>query len=134
MTAARMAQGWSWLMVVVAGGLVVVLPPLARMGQEGYCENIDHPGPCASAWDLAGPGLAFLAVGVWGLVAGRALRQGRPWGRPVVIVTFSLLALASFVGLVGATQSEDPGAAVLWLFPLAYCAITATFAATDRPR
>jgi hypothetical protein len=30
-------------MVMVAGALIVVLPPLARMGQEGYCENSDPP-------------------------------------------------------------------------------------------
>jgi hypothetical protein len=94
-----MALAWSWVVLALGLFTLVVMPPLILATEDGYCENIDHPGPCASAVDLFAPGLVVTAAGVVHVASVRALRRGRRWGRPAVLAIFGLWSAGLLVGL-----------------------------------
>ena len=99
---------------------------------NGYCESIDHPGPCSSLASAAVPGLVLAAVGLWGAASGVGLRRGRGWARWAVMVTFSLWAAAMAAGLIGAAVSPDgssAGGVIVMLLLLAVCVTIVVHAA-----
>lgn len=105
---AGMARAWSWAVLLVGLLLVVALPPLVRATEDGYCENIDHPGACASTVDLFAPGLVVTAVGALHVASVRALGRGRRWGRPAVVAIFGLWSVALLVAAGAAVTGPDP--------------------------
>jgi uncharacterized membrane protein YfcA len=106
-TAGALALVWGWIVVLIGLLLLVVVPLLTKATEDGYCENIDHPGPCASVPHLLIPGAVVTAVGAWTMTASVAFRRRRRWGRPAVVVTFSLWALGALAGLVA--EAVDHG-------------------------
>ena len=58
LTAGRLALVWSSALVLLGVVVSVGLPFMVRATEDGYCENIDHPGPCSSTTELVAPGLA----------------------------------------------------------------------------
>jgi hypothetical protein len=117
-----MALAWS-VVVIVLGTLFAVALPLAVAGDNGeYCESVDHPGPCSSPVPFALPGIGMVAIGVWSVVASVALRRGRAWARPAIIVTFSLWAFVAFFAVANfaTAQPEQPTRLIIWLGLLAY--------------
>src|SRR5687767_14929687 len=102
-----MALLWSWAVLALGLFLLVLLPPLVRATEDGYCENIDHPGPCASTVDLFAPGLVITAVGGAHVASVRALRRGRRWARPAVLAIFGLWSVALLVAAGAAVTGPD---------------------------
>jgi hypothetical protein len=107
-TVGYLALAWSSV-VTLFGLAVAVLVPLAIQADQnnGYCESIDHPGPCSSVAPAAIPGLVVVAIGLWGVVASVGLLEGRSWARRAVLVTFSVWAVLAFAALVDAAVSPD---------------------------
>jgi hypothetical protein len=126
---ARVAGGLAvlWSSVVTLFGLMIaaLLPLMVTADRNnGYCESIDHPGPCSSLASAAVPGLVVAAVGLWGVASGVGLRRGRGWPRWAVMVTFSSWAAAMLAGLIGAAVSPDgssAGGVIVMLLLLAVC-------------
>jgi hypothetical protein len=124
---ARVAGGLAvvWSSVVTLFGLTIaaLLPLMVTADRNnGYCESIDHPGPCSSLASAAVPGLVVAAVGLWGVASGVGLRRG--WARWAVMVTFSSWAAAMLAGLIGAAVSPDgssAGGVIVMLLLLASC-------------
>ena len=113
--AGGLAFAWSSILVVV--GLLLLLGlPLAIKASEsgGYCESIDHPGPCAGVLALFGPGLVVLSVAIWCLVASVGYRRGRRWARSAVVVTFALWAVGALVALIFGRRRVGVGAGCVW--------------------
>jgi cytochrome bd-type quinol oxidase subunit 2 len=133
--AGRLAFAWSVVVVLVGVAIVVVLPPFIRFVESGYCENGDHPGPCADVTGVVVSGFLTVAFGTWGIVAGRSARKGQAWARRALIVTFSLSA----VGVVGTLatallRSDDADALAIatFLLLLAYFVAIVTLARRAR--
>ena len=137
---ARVAGGLAvvWSSVVTLFGLMVAaLVPLlvAADRNNGYCESIDHPGPCSSLTSAAVPGLVVAAVGLWGVASGVGLRRGRDWARWAVMLTFSLWSVAMLVGLVGAAVSPEgssAGGVIVMLLLVGMCVTIVVQAARAR--
>jgi hypothetical protein len=134
--AGALALAWSSSLASLGLVLLVALPPLIRASERGYCENDDHPGPCANLAELLGPGLLVLAVGIWCVVASVGLLQRRRWGKSAVLVTFMLWATGALIGLLvtaGSSGGLDPPAAIAWLILLAFF-VTIVVLAVDPTR
>jgi hypothetical protein len=103
--------------VTLFGLIIAALLPLMVTADRnnGYCESIDHPGPCSSLASAAVPGLVVAAVGLWGVASGVGLRRGRGWARWAVMVTFSLWAAAMAAGLVGVNRPGPNGGSGYWI-------------------
>lgn len=101
------------VMVLLVGLMLLLLMPLLIADQRGggYCESGDHPGDCESQVGYVAAGLAVTALGTWVLVAARALRRGRRWGPPAMVVTHGLLTTGLVVGGIASAMSADHAAA-----------------------
>lgn len=106
-TVGVLALLWSWIVMVFGLFLLVIVPLLVKATEDGYCENIDHPGPCASIPELLAPGLVVSAVGAWSVAASVAFRRGRRWGRGALVATFSLWGLGAAAALVHQIAAPD---------------------------
>jgi hypothetical protein len=110
--AGTLAVVWSSVVTLFGLMIAVVLPLLVTADRNhGYCESVDHPGPCTSLAEAAVPGLIVGAVGLWGVASGVGLRRGHGWARWAVLATFSLWAAAMMAGMVGAAVSPDGSSA-----------------------
>jgi hypothetical protein len=132
--AGRMARAWAIAVIGVGLALAVLLPPATQASQSGYCENIDHPGPCSPMWPYVIPGTVVAAVGGCCLAASVAFRRGRPWGRWAVVATSGLWACFA---AAGAIANAFPPVEVLgligWLTFLSYHGTVAVLAARPAP-
>lgn len=135
LTAGRLAFVWSSVIALLGVVLVVALPLLIRATEDGYCENIDHPGPCSSTTEMVVPGLAVTAVAAWSMAASVGLLRRHRWAKRAVVVTFSLwglAALGAFVSETTVTDGRHLGALATWLCLLGYFGATVAFAVTGR--
>lgn len=98
--AGALALAWAVVLVAFDLFLLVAYPFLVKVAENSYCEVDDHPGPCAGALELYGPGLVVLPVALWCLLVSVTFRRGRPWARPALVVTFLVLTVCVIRELV----------------------------------
>jgi hypothetical protein len=115
----QQVDGGTWLavqlarivavLVVLMGVTSMFLMPILIADQRdgGYCESGDHPGDCESEGGYVFAGLGLAALGTWELAAARALRRGRRWGPPAMVVTHGLLTVGLAVGGIGSAVSAE---------------------------
>jgi hypothetical protein len=134
--AGKLAVVWSAVVMLYGLVLAALVPLMVTADRNnGYCESIDHPGPCSSLASAAVPGLVVAVVGLWGVASGVGLLRRRGWARWAVLVTFSLWAAAIVAGLVGAAVSPDgssAGGVIVMLLLVGVCVTIVVQAARAR--
>lgn len=113
----------AWTVLAVAFGLLnlVLVAIVADEQGAGYCESVDHPGPCPNLvpWFLCG--LTATAGGSWCLGACVGFRRRRPDARRRLVMALltwagALLALGVWAAVVDdSSRLSGPGGALVVL-------------------